>query len=297
MCGRLARPVLLAIACLLVPQPTYAQRTDSDASPEAQAARLCPSPPSSSDQSPEPDITISEIAFMGALQLPPSDQDEVAASLKQRTYTGSLDAIVDEERVRAGWQNHGYFKVQVSGDARILTSSPVNQRIALSFRVDEGLQYRLGKIRFKNNKAIGDGGTLRALFPIADGDVFSREKIAKGLENLRKAYGELGYINFTSVPDTRFDDQESLIYLEIDMDEGKQFRVGSISFPGLDETAEREVLRDFPLRPGQIFNPRTWELFLRSHDSLLDSCTSRKRLDERAGIITISLDCRQCPVD
>jgi len=27
--------------------------------------------------------------------------------------------------------------------------------------------------------------------------------------NLRKAYGEYGYINFTSVPDTRFDDEKS----------------------------------------------------------------------------------------
>ena len=96
---------------------------------------------------------------------------------------------------------------------RILTGSPMSQRIALSFRVDEGLQYRLGQIRFLNNKAIRDMGALRALFPITDGDIFSREEIAKGLENLSKAYGEIGYINFTSVPDTRFDDQERLIYL------------------------------------------------------------------------------------
>lgn len=297
MCRRLARPVLLAIACLLVPQPTYAQRTDSDASPEAQAAKLCPSPPSSSDQSPETDITISEIAFMGALQLPPSDQEEVAASLKQRTYTGSLDAIVDEERVRAGWQNHGYFKVQVSGDARILTSSPVNQRIALSFRVDEGLQYRLGKIRFKNNKAIGDGGTLRALFPIADGDVFSREKIAKGLENLGKAYGELGYINFTSIPETKFDDDKRLIYLVIDIDEGKQFRLSSISFRGLDESARQEILREPVLKPGQIYSQEVLELFLQKRGSLLDSCSSGQGLNERAGTVAIRFDCGPCPVD
>jgi outer membrane protein insertion porin family len=179
----------------------------------------------------------------------------------------------------------------------MLTSSPANQRIALNVRVDEGLQYRLGEIQFRNNKAISGAAALRTLFPIADGDVFSREKIAKGLENLRKAYGELGYINFTSVPDTRFVDQEKLIYLEIDMDEGKQFRVGSISFPGLDETAQREVLRDLPLQSGQIFNSRTWELFLQSRGPLLDSCSSRQRLDERAGIVTISLDCGQCPVD
>src|SRR5450756_1756087 len=101
---RLAQPVLLAIACLLSLQPAYAQHTDSDASSEAQATRLCPPSPSGSDQSPNPDISASDVAFMGALQLPPSDQDEIADSLKQRTYTGPLDGIADEavERVRAG---------------------------------------------------------------------------------------------------------------------------------------------------------------------------------------------------
>ena len=47
-----------------------------------------------------------------------------------------------------------------------------------------------------------------------DGDIFSREKVAKGLENLRKAYGEYGYINFTSVPDTKFDEEKKLVFLD-----------------------------------------------------------------------------------
>ena len=210
-----------------------------------------------------------------------------------------FDGVVGEaeERVRAAWQNLGYFKVQVSGDARILTSSPISQRIVLSFRVDEGLQYRLGQVRFLKNKAISDVGTLRALFPITDGDVFSREEIGTGLENLRKAYGELGYINFTSVPDTRFDDQERLIYLNIDMDEGKQFRIGSIIFSGLDETAQHEALQDFPLRPGQVYNTKVWELFSMGHNLLLDSCSNERQLDERAGTVTISLNCGQRPIE
>ena len=155
-----------------------------------------------------------------------------------------------------------------------------------------GLQYRLRRIRFKNNKAIRDVEALRALFPIADGDIFRREKIADGLESLRKAYGDLGYINFTSVPDAMFDDEKQLIDLDIDVDEGKQFLIGSISFLGLDETAQQEVLRDFPLQPDQVFSARAWELSLsHSHDSVLGSCSSRQQLNEHAGTITISLEC------
>lgn len=279
----LPKPVLLGVICLLTLQPTHSQQTS-----------LSPSSSLSSDQ-PGPDISVFEVAFSGAFQMPVADQEHIADSLKHLTYSGSPDGVVDEaeERVRAAWQNRGYFKVQVSGDAKILTASVVNQQIALSFRVDEGQQYRLGEIRFLHNKAITNVGTLRAMFSIADGDVFSREKIADGLENLRKAYGEIGYINFTCVPDAKANDEERLIDLEIDVDEGKQFRIGSISFPGLDETAQREALRDFPLRQGQVYNQRVWKLFLERHNSLPDSCSSDHRIDEKAGTITLSLDCGQ----
>ncbi|MGA8441390.1 MAG: POTRA domain-containing protein [Candidatus Sulfotelmatobacter sp.] len=103
----------------------------------------------------------------------------------------------------------------------------------------------MGAIRFKHNKAVSNVKALRALFPINDGGIFSREKIAKGLENLRKAYGEQGYINFTSVPETRFDDDRKLIFLDIDVDEGKQFYVSSIGIVG----ADTRVLNDLALTP------------------------------------------------
>ena len=61
------------------------------------------------------------------------------------------------------------------------------------------------------------------MFPIKDGETFDTHKISKGLENLRKAYGEIGYINFTSVPETDIDDEKKLLTLNIDVEEGKPF--------------------------------------------------------------------------
>src|SRR5260370_23253830 len=126
------------------------------------------------------------------------------------------------------------------------------QHIALLVQEDEGLRYTLGAITFKHKKAISNVEALRALFPINDGEIFSRKKIAKGLEVLRRAYGQLGYINFTSVPNTSFDDQKKLIFLEIDVDEGKQFYVSSIDIVG----ADAEVLNDLALTSCQAYDVR-----------------------------------------
>jgi outer membrane protein assembly factor BamA len=290
----IAQIVIFAAACLLAVKPHI-------------RAQSAPCPPRSTsaanDKQPSgPEISIAEVTFSGFLQMPISDQDQIAASIKQQTFGTSLDGVTDEavERVKAGWQDRGYFRVQVSGTERTLTSSPAIQRIAFSFDVEEGLQYSLGEITFKNNKVISDAAALRSLFPISDGDIFSREKIATGLEALRWAYGDKGYINFTSVPDTKFDDEKRLVTLAMDLDEGKQFRIGDFNVVGLDELTRQELLKDFPLKRGQVYDYGLFKSFILRHPSISapnDPNHIYRRLDERAGTVAITLDARPCPVD
>jgi outer membrane protein insertion porin family len=128
-----------------------------------------------------------------------------------RTYDATkLDE--DTERVRNEYQNRGYFKVIVNepktkihdtGHAGVhipLLQAGPGKAVDITMPIEEGDRYTLGGITFKNNKAVSNVKALRGLFPIKDGDIFSKDKVGKGLENLRKAYGEQGYINFTSVP-------------------------------------------------------------------------------------------------
>jgi len=149
----------------------------------------------------------------------------------------------------------------------------------------------LGHIRFKGNYAISDPKALRDLFPLKDGSILDRMAIAKCLENLRYAYGELGYINFTPVPSTTFDDEKKLGFLEIDVDEGKQFYVSSIGILGADS----QVLNDLPLTRGQVYNVRLVNQFLRKHlrgIDVNDPKVQQRVLDERDGTVALTFDFR-----
>jgi outer membrane protein assembly factor BamA len=252
-----------------------------------------------------PEISIVDVELVGAFQLPVSDQTQIVTSVKQATRGTSLDDVRDEgvERITEAWQDRGYFKARVTGETRTLGVSPESQRIALSVQVEEGLRYNLKDITFKNNKAIVDVDTLRGFFQIADGEVFSREKIAKGLDDLRRAYGEIGFINFTSVPDTQFDDESGLISLVIDLDEGKQFRTGSVKVLGLDEVSREEMLKALPKR-GEIFSSKIWEQSLVGHLPMLPDCgcgnvgngkaQKTKRIDESTETVSLTFDFRPC---
>jgi outer membrane protein insertion porin family len=177
----------------------------------------------------------------------------------------------DTERVRAEYQNRGYFKVLVEdpktemhdtgGGLTIPLIRGKGKAVDITMNIEEGDRYRLGSITFKNNKAI-PAKALRSVIPIKDGDIFSREKIAKGLENLRKAYGEYGFINFTPVPDTTFDEDKKLINLTIDVDEGKQYTVRRIEFQGNTTTRDKVIRRELALEEGQVYNSGLWDLSL-----------------------------------
>ncbi|MGA7505289.1 MAG: outer membrane protein assembly factor BamA [Candidatus Sulfotelmatobacter sp.] len=225
-----------------------------------------------------------------------------------RTYDATkLDE--DTERVRNEYQNRGYFKVIVNqpqthihdtghqgGHIPLLQSGP-GKAVDITMPIDEGERYTLGGITFKNNKAVTNTKALRNLFPIKDGDIFSKEKIAKGLENLRKAYGELGYINFTSIPDTRFDDEKKLIYLDVDVDEGKRFYVRRIEFQGNTTTRDKVIRREIALEEGGVYNSRLWELSLLRLNQLGyfdqlkpdDPDTTIRTLDEKDGLVDLTL--------
>ena len=178
----------------------------------------------------------------------------------------------DAERTRYAYQTKGFYKAVVEdpktqirdtgGGFRIWPFGGSGKRVDITMPVEEGERYHLGSITFSGQKAITNVKALRAQFPIKDGDVFNVESIRKGLDNLRKAYGELGYINFTPVPDTKPDDAKKIINLNIDIDEGKPFYVRRIEFQGNTTTRDKVIRRELALEEGQVYNSRLWEFSL-----------------------------------
>ncbi len=161
-------------------------------------------------------------------------------NLFARTYDESK-LEEDSERVRQAYRDRGYFRASIGeplthirnqGGISIFTLRPRKGKVIdITMPVEEGQSYRLGGITFTGNKRVTNVKALRALFKLKDGQTFNASLIGKGLENMRKAYGQLGYINFTAVPTPRVDEAKKLVYLNIDIDEGKPYYVSTDRVP------------------------------------------------------------------
>ena len=141
----------------------------------------------------------------GSIRLESADLNECAADLKSRTHDGS-------EWLANITQRYGSdaFKIRATSRHR---SSPQPSNWSTSMRlISSSSRSTLRPVR---DIACGNSHsrttkrsaihTLCVTYSRSKiGDIFDRNTIAKGLEKLHYAYGELGYINFTSVPDDLF---------------------------------------------------------------------------------------------
>jgi outer membrane protein insertion porin family len=178
----------------------------------------------------------------------------------------------DAERVRQAYRDKGYYNAAVEqprtqirdqGGLSLLTFRPnKGKRIDILMPVEEGDRYKLASIHFTGNKAVTNIRALRGTFAIKDGEYFNATVMAKGMENLKKAYGQLGYINFGAIPNASFDEAKKTVSLDIDIDEGKPFYVGRIEIQGNTLTRDRVIRRELMLQEGQVYNSNLWEMSL-----------------------------------
>jgi outer membrane protein insertion porin family len=179
----------------------------------------------------------------------------------------------DAERVRYEYQTLGYYKAvvqdpktQIHDKTGVVWYLPFKTKqgkvVDITVPVEEGERFRLKQITFTGNKTITNTAVLRRQFRMKDGEIFNADMVRKGIEDLRKVYGALGYVNFTSVPDTSVDEEHKLITLKIDIDEGKQFYVRRIEFQGNTTTRDKVIRRELAIEEGNLYNSQLWDLSL-----------------------------------
>ena len=215
----------------------------------------------------------------------------------------------DSERVRQAYRDRGYANAAVEepktqirdqGGLNWFTFRPnKGKRIDILMPIEEGGRYRLGTITFTGNKAVTNEKALRATFALKDGDWFNATLVNKGLEALKKAYGQLGYINFGAIPKLSYDDQKKTVSMQIDIDEGKPFYVSRIEFQGNTITRDRVIRRELLLEEGQVYNSQLWEYSLlrlnqlEYFDALKVDQDSEAHQDQEAGTVDLLLKVKE----
>jgi outer membrane protein assembly factor BamA len=256
-----------------------------------------------------PRIVFVSVDFQGETRLPQTLQTQLTTSLKRRRaqfYGFDPAPLLDEFQevaVRGALRERGYFNAQVDAEFHLLGADPRERRYSVTFRVTDGLQYRLGDVLVKNTSeptfpTVFPPAQLRKLVPLRRGEPFNVSKIRDGLETIMSLYGSRGYLDATVAPDTIVDDDQAVISLILNVDEQTQYRIGEVNVFTSNPRVET-LLREL-LKPGEVFNPKVVDHFMVQYKSILPVGVSkddvRMSKDVKNGKIDISLDFWACPL-
>lgn len=192
------------------------------------------------------------------------------------------------ERIRAQFQDRGYFTVEVK-HVSFKPGDPLGnpKPVTMEADVSEGPRYRLADITFVDNHAFS-AQRLREAFPLRTGEIFERRKIASGLETLRNLYVKSGYLDFSAVPETSFA-SNATASLKISVQEGPQYHMGKLEIAASKEAAGR-LRMEWKLPEGAVYDHSYLDKYIEANRDLLPAGFTRQDVQ------TVS-DCPHALVD
>jgi outer membrane protein insertion porin family len=142
--------------------------------------------------------------------------------------------------------------------------SSVDEGLRITVPIIEGKVYRLGEFKVEGNSIFSEA-QVKAVIGLNKGDIADGERVTKGLfENLKKFYGQQGFIEYTAEPVPTFHDNpqkpdEGIVDFTVTIEEGKQFTLRRLEFIGNTFTRDNVLRREVLINEGDIYNDAYWE--------------------------------------
>lgn len=247
-------------------------------------------------------VPLADIRFEGT-KVFPADQLTIVTTDCLSRFKSSKQGY-DEELLEYCLRNTANF-VRSRGHLQAQFGEPksevIGNGIVATVRVEEGSLYRLGKVEIEGADRVS-ADEIRAMLPLSQGEVARADRISQWLfEDLKKVYGELGYIEYTAEPVPEFrkvSEVEGVVDFKVVIEEGDRFTLRSLEFEGeLLPTAK--FINESPLQPGEVYKPSAYAAFIKQLDQsglferIDQDRDSDFRLDQEEKVVSIRLKLRR----
>ncbi|MCF6262356.1 MAG: outer membrane protein assembly factor BamA [Xanthomonadales bacterium] len=145
----------------------------------------------------------------------------------------------DTEILRSYYQDRGYVDFDI--ESTQVSISPNKRDIYVTANIHEGEQYTVKDIKLAGDMVVQEA-TLRRLIMTNDGDIFSRSRMERSVENISAILANVGYAFANVSPSPEIDRENRTVSITYFVDPGKRVYVRRVLFAGNTKTKD-EVLR------------------------------------------------------
>ena len=204
-------------------------------------------------------VQVRAVRFIGNAHVP---DDDLLAYMQTRpgsflSFISSVGTYKEDafqhdlQGVQAVYLDRGYVNVKVGKPS--IQISPDRRSLYLTIPIEEGEQFRIGKVAFSGN-LLDREPQLHAIIKTRPGEIFSRSRLQQDMFAVTDVYKDLGHAYANVTPLTNADAEKRILDLTYDVQPGPLVRFERIEVIGNDKTRDKVIRRELRIYEGELYS-------------------------------------------
>ena len=158
----------------------------------------------------------------------------------------------DRDLIRRYYLKHGFADVQVV--AALTEYDPARKGFLVTFKIEEGQQYRVGSVNYQSSIPGLDGNVLARFSRVNVGSLYNAEALEKSVEEMQIEASRRGFAFAVVKPRGDRDFESHTVSIVFAIDEGPRTYVERINVRGNTRTRDYVIRREFDISEGDAYN-------------------------------------------
>src|SRR3954463_5311383 len=158
----------------------------------------------------------------------------------------------DRDLIRRFYLKNGFADVQVV--AALTEYDPERKGFLVTFKIEEGQQYRVAQVNFASSIATLDGNALRSYSRVNVGALYNAEALEKSVEEMQIEASRRGYAFAIVRPRGDRNFEAHTVSITFAIEEGPRTYIERINVRGNTRTRDYVIRREFDISEGDAYN-------------------------------------------
>jgi outer membrane protein insertion porin family len=158
----------------------------------------------------------------------------------------------DRDLIRRFYLKHGFADVQVV--AALTEYDPDKKGFLVTFKIEEGQQYRVASVGYQSSIATLDANSLNSFSRVNVGSLYNAEALEKSVEEMQIEASRRGYAFAVVRPRGDRNFENHTVSIVFTVDEGPRTYIERINVRGNTRTRDYVIRREFDISEGDAYN-------------------------------------------
>ncbi|MBR0839598.1 outer membrane protein assembly factor BamA [Bradyrhizobium liaoningense] len=158
----------------------------------------------------------------------------------------------DRDLIRRFYLKNGFADVQVV--AALTEYDPEKKGFNVTFKIEEGSQYRVGAVDFRSSIPNFDPSSMRGYSRVNVGSLYNVESVEKSVEEMQIEASRRGYAFAVVRPGGDRNFEAHTVSVVFNIDEGPRTYIERINVRGNSRTRDYVIRREFDISEGDAYN-------------------------------------------